>query len=134
MTVDRGQIMSNQHKSIKGFEDLEVFKKAYKISLEVHKSSMTFPKSEQINGLADQMRRASKSICANIAEGYGKQSVSKAEFRRFILMAIGSADEMRVWIRYCLDLEFIDESQWQTWAKLYRDIAKMLSGLHKSWL
>ena len=65
--------------------------------------------------LADQLRRASKSICANLAEGFGKQAQSKAEFKRFILMSIGSADEMRVWIRYCVDLGYIDEATWQRW-------------------
>ncbi len=79
------------------------------------------------------MRRASKSICANIAEGFGKQSVSKAEFRRFLLMAIGSADEMRVWSRYALDLGYIQESCSREWNDEYRNIAKMLTGLHKSW-
>jgi hypothetical protein len=44
------------------FEDLEVFQRAYRVSLDVHKTSLQFPKVEQFGGLADQMRRASKSI------------------------------------------------------------------------
>jgi four helix bundle protein len=83
------------------FEELEVFQRAYKVSLEIHRFSQTMPKFEQFD-LASQIRRASKSICANVAEGFGKQSYSKAEFKRFIQMSIGSADEMRVWLRYCL--------------------------------
>jgi len=78
----------------------------------VHRLSLLFPEIEQ-RALADQIRRASKSICANMAEGFGKQSLSKAEFRRFLSMALGSADEMRVWIRYCLDLGYIDRSTWE---------------------
>ena len=54
--------------SAKGFEDLQVFKKAYRLSLEVHRASLEFPVIEQ-RVLADQIRRASKSICANLAEG-----------------------------------------------------------------
>jgi len=54
-----------QVNKIKGFADLEVFEKAYRISLEIHKRSQNFPRNEQINGIADQMRRASKGICAN---------------------------------------------------------------------
>ena len=103
------------------------------ISLEIHKHSLTFPKHEQYNGLADQMRRASKGICANLAEGFGKQSISKAEFKRFIAMAIGSADEMRVWLKYCQDLGYIETVQSQTLGKSYQEIAKMLTGLHKNW-
>ena len=113
------------------FEDLEVFKRAYVISLEIHKASLGFPKLEQY-GLADQVRRASKSICANVAEGVAKASHSKAEFKRFLQMALGSADEMRVWLRYCLDLGYITEGEWQRWRDGYEQIAKMLQGLAKS--
>jgi four helix bundle protein len=113
------------------FEDLEVFKRAYVISLEIHKASLEFPKLEQ-HSLADQIRRASKSICANIAEGVAKASHSKAEFKRYLQMALGSADEMRVWLRYCLDLGYIEERVWQAWRDEYEQIAKMLQGLAKS--
>ena len=125
--------MSDSARPVNGFEDLAVFKRAYKISLEIHSLTMSFPKIEQYAGLADQMRRASKGICANIAEGYGKQSISTAEFRRFLLMAIGSADEMRVWIRYSLDFEYVTRDQWQSIKTEYQEIARMLTALHRSW-
>ena len=76
------------------------------------------------------MRRASKSICANIAEGFGKQRRSNLEFKRYLLMAIGSADEMQVWVRYCADLEYIDRKACAMWRDEYRQIAKMLQGLY----
>ena len=113
------------------FDELEVFKRSYKVSLEIHKASLAFPAIEQY-ALADQVRRASKGICANLAEGFGKQSHSKVEFKRFVHMAIGSADEMRVWLRYCKDLGYIDEMTWQQWRDEYETIAKMLTGLSKS--
>lgn len=50
----------------KGFEDLEVFRRAYKISLYIHKLTKDFPAEEQFS-ITDQLRRASKSVCANIA-------------------------------------------------------------------
>ena len=114
-----------------GFEDLEVFKLAYRISLEIHRTSLSFPAIEQ-QGLADQVRRSSKGICANIAEGVGKQAFSPAECRRFLAIAIGSADEMRVWLRYALDLGYVDEPVWQRWRDAYQDIARMLQGLRRS--
>ena len=113
------------------FDDLEVFKRAYVISLEIHKESLAFPAIEQY-ALADQLRRASKGICANLAEGFGKQAYSRAEFRRFVRMAIGSADEMRVWLRYCHDLGYIDEMTWRRWRDEYEAIARMLTGLSKT--
>ena len=126
MTDDR------KSKPISTFEDLEVFKRAYRVSLEVHRITLTLPQAEQY-GLADQIRRSSKSICANLAEGFAKQSYSAAEFKRYIQISIGSADEMRVWIRYCLDLGYIDQATWQHWRDEYQEIAKMLQGLSKSW-
>ena len=118
--------------SIKDFTDLVVYQKAYAKSLEIHQQTLKYPKHEQYE-LGSQMRRASKGICANIAEGFGKQNVSKLEFKRFLLMAMGSADEMRVWARYSLDLGYIDERSWNDWNKSYSDIAKMLNGLHTKW-
>ena len=120
-------------RTIEKFEDLNVFQKSYKQSLEIHKLSLKMPSIEQ-HALADQIRRASKSICANIAEGFGKQSVSKVEFKRYLLIALGSAEEMRVWMRYCYDLSYVNEKDWNRISETYREIAKMLSGLHKKWL
>ena len=114
---------------VRSFEDLEVFQRAYRLSLVVHRESLGFPEIEQ-RALGDQIRRASKSICANVAEGFGKRRLSKAEFRRFLMVAIGSADEMRVWSRYCFDLGYIDQATWHRWRDEYHEIAKMLQGLH----
>ena len=118
--------------SIKDFTDLVVYRKAYEKSLEVHRETMNYPRHEQYE-LGSQIRRASKGICATIAEGFGKQNVSKQEFKRFLLMAMGSADEMRVWARYSFDLGYIDADRWKDWNKSYSDIAKMLNGLHAKW-
>jgi four helix bundle protein len=115
----------------KAFEDLEVFKRAYRLSLEVHRASLGWPLAEQ-RALADQVRRASKSICANLAEGFGRQASSRAEFRRFVAMALGSADEMRLWLRYGLDLGYVEEPTWRRWRDGYQEIARMLQGLHRS--
>ena len=44
-------------------------------------------------------------------------------------MAIGSSDEMRVWARYALDLDYIDEATWQRWRDQYQIITRMLQSL-----
>ena len=93
--------------------------------------SLDFPAIEQ-RALADQVRRASKSICANLAEGFGRQAACAGRLPAlYLMMAMGSADEMRVWCRYCLDLGYIDEATWQRWRQEYHEIAKMLQGLHQ---
>ena len=117
---------------VEAFENLDVFRRAYRLSLDVHRKSLEFPPLEQ-RALADQLRRASKSICANIAEGFSRQGRSAAEFKRFLGMAMGSADEMRVWLRYCLDLGYVDAETWRRWRDEYQEISKMLQGLSRKW-
>ena len=116
---------------VSAVEDLAVFRRAYKLSLEVHRISLSFPKVEQW-ALGDQVRRASKSICANLAEGFGRQGRSPADFERFVVMAMGSADEMRVWTRYCRDLGYVDEARRDHWRQEYQAIARTLAGLLRS--
>ena len=116
---------------LRGFEDLAVFRRAYRVSLEVHRASLEFPRIEQW-ALADQIRRASKSICANLVEGFGRQGWSKSEFRRFLMMATGSADEMQVWTLYCRDLGYIEADVAERWQGEYREIARMLQGLSRT--
>ncbi len=115
----------------KTYKDLRVFQKAYDASLIIHKTTLGFPKIEQY-ALGDQMRRSSKSICANIVEGFGKQAGSKKEFQRFLSMATGSCDEMQVWLRYAHDLGYIEKKSFEQWLEEYNHIARMLQALHKS--
>ena len=109
-----------------------MYKKAYSLSLLIHKVSLTFSKIEQY-ALWDQMRRASKSVCANIAEGFAKQRVSSPEFRRFLVMAIASSDEMKVWLMYGRDLSYLSVQQVDEWKGECSIIARMLHGLSEKW-
>jgi four helix bundle protein len=116
---------------IKSYEDFLVFQRSYKISLEIHKFSLELPKIEQY-GLGDQMRKASKSVCVNFTEGFAKQSYSRLEFRKYLIISVGSANEMLIWIKYCRDLEYLSIEQYEDWNKEYIEIAKMLSKLVKN--
>ena len=118
--------------TIRRVEDLNVFRRAYRLSLDLHRTSLEFPRIEQW-ALADQVRRSSKSIGANLAEGFAKQSYSAAEYRRYLLLALGSSDEVQLWLPYCIDLEYIEESTGRKWIDGYVEISRMLRGLHASW-
>lgn len=111
------------------FRELEVYKKAYSLSLAIHESSLAFPKHEQYS-LADQLRRCSRSICANIAEGYAKQAFSKPDFRRFLSIAIGSTTETQVWCDFARDLDYIPLSTHTHLETELIRIDKMLRSLH----
>src|SRR6516164_820416 len=119
-------------RGVQRVEDLEVFGRAYHLSLELHRASLEFPRIEQY-ALADQLRRSSKSICANLAEGFAKQSYSAAEYRRYLTVAIGSSDETQLWLRYCIDLGYIEDVVGQRWIADYVEISRMLQGLYASW-
>jgi four helix bundle protein len=117
---------------VRSFEDLEVYQRAYGLALELHKRSLEFPKMEQF-ALADQVRRASKGICANIAEGFARQRSSSADFHRFIVMAFGSSDEMKVWLSFCADLGYVPKEDAKRLREEYSIVARMLHGLRNKW-
>lgn len=114
--------------AVNTFKDLDVYKMAFKLSLDIHKETLTFPSMEQF-ALSSQIRRASKGICANIAEGFAKQSQSKPEFRRFLSIAMGSANEMLVWLDYCVELNYITNEKYKNYSDGYLSVAKMLNKL-----
>ena len=70
------------------------YEKSYRATLEIYRLSEKFPERERY-GMSDQIRRAAMSIPLNIAEGYGKRE-SAAEFKRYLRMAMGSANEVQV--------------------------------------
>ena len=113
-------------------EDLDVFKRAYRLSLELHRFSLDLPKIEQFGGLADQLRRASRSVCGLMVEGAGRQQSSPREFVRYLTMAVGSAEETRLWCRYCLDLGYVEAERAEQWRDECGHIIRMLQGLKSS--
>ena len=110
---------------------LLVFQRAYIVSLDVHRASLTFPKVEQFSGIADQLRRSSKSVCALLVEGAGRQGDNDVEFRRYVRMALGSLEEARLWCRYAEDLGYVSAETVAGWDAAYGEIARMLQGLLK---
>ena len=113
---------------INSAKDLEVYKHAFSASLALHRFTLELPKIEQY-ALGDQMRRSSKSICANLAEGFDRQQQSKPEFRRFLVMASSSCSELLVWLDYCLELGYCDATQHKNWTEEYQRVYRMLHKL-----
>ena len=111
--------------------ELDVFRRAYALSLDIHQASQRFPKTEQYGGVADQLRRASKSVCALLAEGAGRQLGSDREFRRYVIMALGSAEEAKLWCRYAQDLGYAEPEAALRWQAECSGVSRMLQGLCK---
>lgn len=116
---------------IKSFRDLEVYKESYQLMLIIHKAVKVFPVYER-NDLVSQMRRASKSCPANIAEGWAKRRFEK-EFKRHLDSAIGSANEMEVHIETARDLEYWSKNFSEDLLQRYRRLGGKLNNLQKNW-
>ena len=116
---------------IQSFRDIKVYQRSYDVMIELYRKVQEFPK-EELYGLTSQIKRASTSIPLNIAEGYGKRE-NVNEFKRFLLMAIGSCDEMKVLLDISKDLGFIDEQYHRTKEQEYDEIGRMLRGLRDKW-
>ena len=113
-----------------GYRGLKVYEASYGISIEIYKMTGGYPKDEEY-GMSNQMRRAAISIPMNIAEGYGKKE-SKAEFKRYLMMAKGSCNEMQVLMDISRDVGYITEEEHDSKWERYDEIARMLNGLIKS--
>ncbi|MDR1697147.1 MAG: four helix bundle protein [Rickettsiales bacterium] len=108
---------------------LKVYDKAYKLALDIYKSTELFPKSE-LFGLVSQMRRSVVSINSNLMEGGSRKT--DGEFRQFIGIACGSVSELEFQIRLSSDLGFIDKDISLNMVKEILEIKNMLFALDKS--
>lgn len=95
----------------------------------IYAISSKFPAVEQF-GLTSQIRRAGTSISLNLAEGSDRGT--DAEFRRFIQMSIGSANEVIAILDIAIDLEFIDKKHYESLFTQTEEIVRQLSGLRKA--
>lgn len=117
--------------TITTYRDFEVYQRSMKVLVAVHKLVLNFPDYERFD-LADQMRRASKSIPANIAERYGRRKSAK-EFKHYLAMALGSANEMIVHLEITQELGYAQATLCHTLTDEYTVTCKMLYRLIENW-
>jgi four helix bundle protein len=111
----------------RGYKGLKVFQLAYKLAMRIYKISKSFPKEEKYS-LTDQIRRSSRSICANIAEGYRKRIYAKY-FRRKMTDADGECSETMVWLDFSRDCGYISKEQYDNLYPQYKEVGKMLGSM-----
>ena len=111
------------------FWNLKVARKAHKLVLNVYKITRNFPKIE-LYGLVPQMRRASISIIANIAEA-SKRHYKKDRIRFFII-SNGSLEELKYYLILSADLEYISKIEQRDILEKCREVGAMLNGLINS--
>lgn len=118
--------MSNK---INNFHDLDAWKKAHSLTLEIYKITKDFPKEEKY-GITSQIRRAASSIGANIAEGFARYHFK--DKIKFYYQARGSVAEVQNFLLLAKDLGLIEEKICKNLGEKANDVRRLINGLIKS--
>jgi four helix bundle protein len=110
--------------SFKSHEDLAIFKLAFNTAMKIFELSKKFPQEEKY-ALIDQIRRSSRSVCANLAEAWRKRRY-KAAFIAKLNDCEAEAAETQVWIKFAVKCDYLDVLQAR---ELYATYNQVLSGL-----
>ena len=113
---------------IENFEDIEAWQKARELTKQIYALSNDGQFARDF-GLRDQIRRASVSIMSNIAEGFERGG--DVEFRRFLIIAKGSAGEVKAQLYVALDAGLIDKSIFDSLYKMTNEIGNLIGGFIK---
>ena len=119
--------MEDNKKNYKGFRDLFVYQKSYKLAIEISKLTQNYPKEEKYV-IVDQMRRASRSVPANIAEAWARRRYPKS-FVSKLIDAHGEEMEMEVWLDMSFDLDYINKATHTELLNRYIEVSKMLQSM-----
>jgi len=111
--------------NIRGFEDLDIWKRSHGLTLRVYKITKGFPADERF-GLTAQVRRSSASVCANIAEGYRKPT---RDFIRYLDIAVGSLEETKYHLILSKDLEYCSRQHFDILYQEAVHISRMITAM-----
>lgn len=113
--------------SSQGYKDLIVYKKAYSAAMEIFESSKKFPK-EEMYSLTDQIRRSSRSVCANLAEGYRKRLYPK-HFVSKLSDSDGECAETLVHLDFARDCKYLPDEKYEFLVDEYLQVGRMLGSM-----
>ena len=114
-------------KKIRSVRDLAVYRKAFNAATEICTLSKTFPR-EEIYSLTDQIRRSSRSVCANLAEAWRKRKY-KAVFVNKLTDAGQEAAETQTWLEFALAFNYMEKQAYEQLFNNYQEIFAMLYGM-----
>ncbi len=115
---------------IRSHKDLDVYKLAFESAVEIYRLTKNFPKEESYS-LTDQIRRSSRSVCANIAEAFRKRKYPKS-FVSKLSDAEAEAAETQVWLDFSLEFNYIDSEICSALTEKYNKIIGKLVNMSLS--
>ena len=114
-------------KDIKHFRDLEVYQLAFKAAMRIFDLTKSFPSEEKFS-LVDQIRRASRSVCSNLAEGWRKRKY-KAVFVNKLTDSMQEASETQTWLEFSVACKYISNNDFTELDEEYEKIIRMLNSM-----
>ena len=112
---------------IKSVRYLKVYKKAFAAAMEIYQISKNFPSEERFS-MTDQIRRASRSVCSNLAESWRKRRY-RAVFINKLTDAQQEASETQTWLDFCLACKYINYQKFERLDQEYENILAMLNSM-----
>lgn len=112
---------------LRGHRDLKVFQLAYDLAMEIFHLSRSFPVEEKYS-LTDQIRRSSRSVAANIAEGFRKRRYPNMLINK-LTDCDGEATETQVWLDFAFDCGYLSKQDRDRLISGYEEVGKMLGGM-----
>jgi four helix bundle protein len=119
-----------RNNKIKHFRDLDVYRRAFNVAMDIFKITKGFPADEKYS-LTDQIRRSSRSVCANLAEGWRKRKYI-AVFRNKITDSMQEASETQCWLEFCLACQYIDQKTFNDFDDEYEQLINMLNSMERN--
>ena len=116
---------------IKKCSDLDVYNLSFSVAMAIFKETKHFPK-EELYSLVDQIRRSSRSVPANIREGFAKRKYVDV-FTRHLNDALGSSEETLTWLDFSLQCGYLTKDNYVILSNQYEKIGAMLYKLMQNW-
>jgi four helix bundle protein len=112
---------------IRHFRDLQVYRRAFAAAMKIYDLTKRFPPEEKF-ALVDQIRRASRSVCSNLAEAWRKRRY-QAVFKNKLTDAMQEASETQCWLEFSLACLYIEQGTFNELDDEYEQIIAMLNSM-----
>ena len=114
-------------RDIRHFRDLEVYRRAFAAAMRIYSITKNFPPEERYS-LVDQIRRASRSVCSNLAEAWRKRRYI-AVFKNKITDSMQEASETQCWLEFSLACKYIEKPVFDELDGEYEELIAMLNSM-----
>jgi four helix bundle protein len=117
-------------RDLKHFRDLEVYQRAFSAAMRIFEVTKEFPVEERYS-LVDQIRRASRSVCSNLAEGWRKR-MYVAVFKNRVSDSMQEASETQCWLEFSLACKYVSSDLFGELDNEYEQIIAMLNSVEQN--